>query len=63
MKSESKKCGNPPCDCIPSDGSDYCSAYCAGAEERTGVVCHCGHTECEGDVSEVESPQNAAQIS
>lgn len=57
---ETKKCGNPPCDCVPSDGEKYCSAYCEGAEERTDVVCHCGHVECEGDV--VIAPQSAAQI-
>lgn len=48
-----KKCANPPCDCIPDDGSKYCSAFCEGAEEATGVVCHCGHASCDGDVSEV----------
>jgi hypothetical protein len=58
---ETKKCGNAPCDCAPSEGEKYCSAYCAGAEEGTDVVCHCGHTECEGDVSEVESPQSDAR--
>lgn len=50
---DTKKCANPPCDCKPTDGSKYCSAYCAGAEERTDVVCHCGHATCDGDVSNV----------
>jgi hypothetical protein len=61
-----KKCGNTPCNCIPTDGSEYCSAYCEGAEEATDVVCHCGHASCEGDVSAVrtrnaekETTQNA----
>jgi hypothetical protein len=61
MMAEAKKCDNPPCDCVPSEGEKYCSAFCEGAEERTEVVCHCGHTECDGDVSEVETPQSTMQ--
>jgi hypothetical protein len=57
---EAKKCSNVPCDCVPRDGSKYCSAYCEGAEDQISVVCHCGHTECEGDVSAVESPRSDA---
>jgi hypothetical protein len=49
------KCANPPCDCPAQEGSEYCSAYCAGAEERTSVACHCGHATCDGDLSEVET--------
>jgi hypothetical protein len=52
---ETKKCGNPPCDCIPADGSKYCSAYCEGAEERTVVACHCGHPSCDGEIDEVKA--------
>jgi hypothetical protein len=55
---ETKKCGNPPCDCVPNDGEKYCSAYCEGAGEGTDVVCHCGHAECEGDVSTAGSAQS-----
>jgi hypothetical protein len=51
---EQKKCANAPCDCLPAEDSNYCSAYCEGAEAGTDVVCHCGHAECHGDVSEVE---------
>jgi hypothetical protein len=60
MMAEAKKCNNPTCDCVPSDGSKYCSAYCEGVEGEISVVCHCGHAGCEGDVSEVESPQSEA---
>jgi hypothetical protein len=56
-----KKCENAPCDCAAVDGSKYCSAYCAGAEERTDVVCHCGHAECDGDVSEVKTGEAASR--
>ena len=52
---KSRKCANAPCDCIPADGSKYCSAYCEGAEERTDVVCHCGHATCSGDVEQVQN--------
>lgn len=54
-----KKCANAPCDCIPTDGSKYCSAYCAGAEERIDVVCHCGHATCDGDVTNVAGRADA----
>jgi hypothetical protein len=56
-----KKCANAPCDCTPVDGSEYCSAYCAGAEERTDVVCHCGHATCDGDVTRVQSGNETSQ--
>jgi len=61
MTAKTKKCDNPTCDCAPSDGSKYCSAYCEGAGEGTNVVCHCGHTGCAGDVSEVKSPLSDAR--
>lgn len=57
---ETKKCGNAPCDCVPTDGSKYCSAYCEGAEESTDVVCHCGHEDCDGDVHTVGSESGAS---
>ena len=56
---ETKKCGNPPCDCKPDEGSKYCSAHCEGAEEATTVVCRCGHATCDGDVSEVKTVRSA----
>jgi hypothetical protein len=52
---DKKKCGNPPCDCIPDEGSKYCSAYCEGAEESTVVACHCGHASCDGEIDEVKA--------
>lgn len=61
MMAKAKKCDNPTCDCVPSDGSKYCSAYCEGAEDQISVVCHCGHTGCAGDVSEVKSTQSDAR--
>jgi hypothetical protein len=58
---KTKKCGNAPCTCSPTDGSEYCSAYCEGAEEGIDVVCHCGHTSCEGDVSDVETENTGTE--
>lgn len=59
---KTEKCGNPPCNCIATDGSGYCSAYCAGAEERTTVGCHCGHLECEGEISEAAPAEGATIV-
>ncbi len=58
---EAKKCANAPCDCKPADDSKFCSAYCAGAEERTDVVCHCGHATCDGDVTDVAARKTTSQ--
>lgn len=46
-----KKCANAACDCIPSDGSKYCSAFCEGSEDNMSIVCRCGHAHCDGDVT------------
>jgi hypothetical protein len=54
---EKKKCDNAPCDCVATDGSSYCGAYCAGAAEGTGLLCHCGHLDCSADVTDVKNPE------
>ena len=48
---KAKKCANPACSCVTTDGSKYCSAHCEGIGDRTEVVCRCGHPECTGDVT------------
>ncbi len=58
---KTRKCANVPCNCSPIDGSDYCSAYCEGVEEATDIVCHCGHTSCEGDVSRVPTEKTGTE--
>jgi hypothetical protein len=44
-----KKCENPACSCIPTDGSKYCSAHCEGIAGKTEVLCACGHSGCRGE--------------
>lgn len=46
-----KKCANPTCDCVPEDGSKYCSAHCEGAGDSTELVCRCGHSCCSADIT------------
>jgi hypothetical protein len=46
-----KKCANPACSCVLTDGSKYCSAHCEGIGDRTEVVCRCGHPECTGNLT------------
>ena len=48
-----KKCANPACSCVPTDGSKYCSAHCEGTADSTEVVCSCGHPGCKGDATNV----------
>ncbi len=52
MAEHPRKCANPPCSCIPANGEKYCSAHCEGASERIEMVCHCGHADCKGEVTE-----------
>ncbi len=51
MANNPKKCANPVCSCIPTDKSKYCSAHCEGNGNRAEVVCHCGHADCGGNVT------------
>jgi hypothetical protein len=51
--SESKKCENPACSCIPEKGQNFCSAHCEGTKGATEVVCECGHPSCKGDATRV----------
>lgn len=46
-----KKCAHPPCDCIPADGSKYCSAHCEGAGDRPELMCRCGHPDCGAETA------------
>ena len=50
-KPHPKKCANAACDCVPADGSKYCSAHCEGTGNQTELVCRCGHPNCSGDVT------------
>ena len=48
---KSKKCANPACTCVPSDGEKYCSAHCEGIGKGFEVMCRCGHSDCGTDTS------------
>ena len=41
-----RKCAHPACNCVPADGSKYCSQYCADAKDTTEIACNCGHAGC-----------------
>ncbi len=53
MADHTQKCANAPCSCPAAPDSNYCSAACEGASDKTELVCHCGHSGCKGDVTEV----------
>ena len=43
-----KKCGNPACSCIPPEHEAFCSAHCEALKGSVAVVCKCGHGDCGG---------------
>jgi len=49
--SNTKKCTNPACSCIPADKEKYCSPHCEALGKATEIVCKCGHPHCAGEVS------------
>jgi hypothetical protein len=51
--SDSKKCKNVACSCIPEKGEDYCSAHCEGMKGSTEISCACGHASCKGGMTHV----------
>jgi len=46
--SDSKKCGNPACNCIPPEKEKFCSPHCEGMKQKTEILCGCGHANCAG---------------
>lgn len=46
--SETKKCANPACNCIPPEKEKFCSSHCQGMKEKTEILCGCGHPHCAG---------------
>jgi len=47
--SDQKKCENPACSCVPSQGEKFCSIHCESAKGTTEIACQCGHPGCKGD--------------
>jgi hypothetical protein len=51
MAAKSKKCEHPPCTCMASEGSKYCSAECAAMEKTPDLECLCPHPNCQGKIA------------
>jgi hypothetical protein len=51
MAAKSKKCEHPPCTCMATEGSKYCSAECAAMEKTPDIECLCPHPGCKGKVA------------
>jgi len=49
MTEKLDKCKNPACSCSIGKGEKYCSAHCEGLQDKTEIVCQCGHPGCQGD--------------
>jgi hypothetical protein len=44
---KSNQCQHPGCECERPSTSDYCSTYCANAQEGgMSNECKCGHPDC-----------------
>jgi hypothetical protein len=50
MAEQREKCAHAPCNCAAAEDSEFCSAYCAGHEDSTDILCDCGHPECVKEV-------------
>jgi hypothetical protein len=49
--SDTKKCANPACSCIPEKGAKFCGAHCEGTKGTTEIACQCGHAACKGNLA------------
>ncbi len=47
--SDTKKCDNPACNCVPAKGENFCSPHCEGTKGSTEIICQCGHPACVGN--------------
>jgi hypothetical protein len=48
--SDTKKCANPSCSCIPPNKDKFCSPHCESLKGSVEVVCKCDHATCGGAV-------------
>ena len=44
-----KKCKHPACNCMTTDGKDYCGDHCRDSRKMTELICQCNHPECKGE--------------
>ena len=54
--SDPKKCGNPACNCMPSEKEKFCSPHCEGMKQKTEILCGCGHANCAGAAPIAKDP-------
>lgn len=40
---EGKKCANPNCSCMVTEGSKYCGPKCEATRKMPDIDCKCGH--------------------
>ena len=50
MAAQSKKCAHPPCSCMATEGSRYCSVECEAMEKTPDLDCLCPHPDCKGKI-------------
>ncbi|HEV7859754.1 MAG TPA: hypothetical protein VGO91_14145 [Pyrinomonadaceae bacterium] len=56
METTEKICAHGLCNCLATQGSDYCSPYCGQVgkttnntlDENQKMICDCGHPTCVG---------------
>jgi hypothetical protein len=56
METTVKICAHGVCNCLATEGSDYCSPYCSQVgkttnntlDENQKIICDCGHPTCVG---------------
>jgi hypothetical protein len=46
---QAKKCKHAACNCMTSDGKDYCGDRCKDSKNMTELTCQCNHPECKGE--------------
>jgi hypothetical protein len=56
METTERICAHGICNCVATEGEEYCSPYCAQVGETTNntpdenqkIICDCGHPTCVG---------------
>jgi hypothetical protein len=48
-----KKCKHAACNCMTTDGKDYCGDRCKDSKKITELVCQCNHPGCKAEALKV----------
>lgn len=48
---KNRKCKHAACNCMTTDGKDYCSDHCKDARKVTEIYCQCHHPQCSGEAA------------